>query len=335
MKDLQKLFISELKLIYDGERQLINALGEMAKDASEGDLKAAIQQHHGETKNHIARLDRVFQEIGEAPKRKSCHGIAGIINEGREVLARLPAPIALATIARKAEHYEISSYGSLCTWAEELGLESALQLLEENLSEEKAADEKLAQLAQGSKPERDHLDKLFRMQLREMYDAEHLLAQALSELQFYSVSKLLKTALWFHAKQTDKHYQRLEKAFKALDIQSDRRACKGVEGIIDDAQVFVLEFLGNSALDAAVIAAGQKAEHYEIITYEGLCDAAKVLGEKEVLGQLEDNLADEKQTDKALTLLATTSLNKEALEHDSPKKTEEEAELAKVITHGQ
>jgi ferritin-like metal-binding protein YciE len=242
--------------------------------------------------------------------------------------------VALATALRKAEHFEISTYGSLCTWARELDLENVLQLLEQNMREERAADRELGQLAQASTPEPDHLEKIFHTRLREMYDAEHLLAQALDELEFYSVSKLLRFAFRHHASQTDKHVTRLEKVFKELQMQLDRRRSKGIEGIIDDAQVLVLEFLGNSALDAALIAAGQKAERFEIITYHGLCTAAEVLGEAEVLSLLEQNLSDEQETDKALTLLAISSLNQEALEHDSPKKTQEEAEFAKAITHG-
>ena len=202
-------------------------------------------------------------------------------------------------------------------------------------SEEKQADEKFKGLAASlpSTPA-EELRQLFIFELREMFDAEHLLAQALAELEFYAASKVLKFAFRHHMKQTDKHFARLEKVFKAMDAQVDRRACKGVEGIIDDAQVLVLEFLNNPALDAALMAAGQKAEHYEIAAYCALSSWAKELGENEALALLEKNLSDEKQTDKALTLPASASRNRQAMRHDSPKKSDEEAVLAKAITHG-
>lgn len=152
MNDLQKLFISELRDMYDGEHQLVEALSEMQEKSQSAELKNAFREHLDQTKNHVTRLEKVFQEIGEQQKRKSCKGIEGIIDEAqtvaREFEGNSALDAALITSAQKAEHYEITSYGSLCTWAKELGLDSALNLLKENLSEEKATDEKLAQLAE-------------------------------------------------------------------------------------------------------------------------------------------------------------------------------------------
>ncbi len=178
------------------------------------------------------------------------------------------------------------------------------------------------------------LQNLFLIELRQVYDAEHQLAGALAELEKYATSKMLKLALGHHRKQTENHFKRLEKAFDELGESALRRHCQAVEGIIDEAQVLVMEFLGNPALDAALIAAGQKAEHYEITAYGTLCSWAKELGYDKVLSLLKDNLSEEKMADKALSLLAETACNKGAAKQDSPKRTDEEAEFLKAITHG-
>ncbi len=153
MNDLEKLFVTELKDIYDAEQQLVKALGEMEESAKSTELRSAFHEHLQETRNHVNRLERVFQAIGEEPKRRSCKGIEGIVDEG-ETLAKefeenSALDAALIEAGQKAEHYEITSYGTLCSWAEELGRSQALSLLKENLQEEKAADEKLSMLARG------------------------------------------------------------------------------------------------------------------------------------------------------------------------------------------
>jgi ferritin-like metal-binding protein YciE len=178
------------------------------------------------------------------------------------------------------------------------------------------------------------LEKLFINQLREVYDCEHQLAGALAEMELYAKSKMLKLALAFHCRQTENHFKRLEKAFAHLKQDAQPVACKGIEGIIDEAQVLVEEYMENSALDAALIAAGQKAEHYEISAYRALCNWAEKLNYPEVVELLKDNLSEEEETDAALKLLAKTTINPEALRHDSPKRTDEEAEFLKAITHG-
>lgn len=339
MKDLQKLFISELRDIYDGEQRLVEALPEMEARAGSEGLKQAFQEHLGQTRNHVHRLEEVFQEIGEAPKRKSCAGIHGIVHEGKKAAADFAGSPTLDTVlmaaGQKAEHYEIASYGSLCAWAKRLGQDRALQALKENLKEEKQTSERLTALAEAAPPaDGKDLRRLFNAQLREMNDAEHLLAQGLAELAFYAVSKPLKFAFRHHLKQTDKHFARVEKVFRTAGLNPDRRRCDGIEGILDEAQTAVMEFLGNSALDAALIAEGQKAEHYEMATYEALCSWARELGDTRAVSLLEDNLREEKRTDKALTFLAELSRNRTAARRDSPKKTEEEAAFAKAITHG-
>jgi ferritin-like metal-binding protein YciE len=154
MNDLQKLFISELKDIYDGEQQLVKALSEMQENAVSQELKSAFGEHQEQTRHHVNRLERVFQEIGEEPSSKKCQGLEGIIDEGqlitKEFQDNSALDAALISSGQKAEHYEITTYGTLCSWAQELGYENVVSLLEENLSEEKEADAILSRLAENA-----------------------------------------------------------------------------------------------------------------------------------------------------------------------------------------
>jgi ferritin-like metal-binding protein YciE len=115
-------------------------------------LREAIESHLAETEEQITRLEQVFQSIDEKPKKKHCKGIAGIIDENKETISEnktSPAlDAAIVAAGQKAEHYEIASYGTLCAWAELMGHNEALNLLKENLGEEKAADEKLTEIAE-------------------------------------------------------------------------------------------------------------------------------------------------------------------------------------------
>jgi ferritin-like metal-binding protein YciE len=151
MNDLEKLFLSELKDIYDGEQRLVKALPELADDAESDPLKRAFTEHFEQTKNHVNRLEEVFRAIGQEPRRKTCKGIEGIVDEGemiaKEFEGNTALDAALITAGQKAEHYEITSYGSLCTWAHHLGRDQVASLLEANLKEEKEADQKLTRLA--------------------------------------------------------------------------------------------------------------------------------------------------------------------------------------------
>lgn len=177
------------------------------------------------------------------------------------------------------------------------------------------------------------LERLFIRELREIFDAEHLLVSALAELAYYAQSPLLKFAIKHHKSQTEKHVERVEQVFRCIGQTPDRLPCDGIEGIIDDAQVSVFEFLGNSALDAALIAAAQKAEHYEIVAYGSLCTWAKELGWTDALRLLKENLSDEKATDRKLTLAAEWLRNPKAKRHDSMKRPPEMAEYLKEATH--
>src|SRR5690349_10695566 len=149
---LQDLFHDTLKDIYFAEKKILSALPKMAKAAQSEDLKAAFQKHETETEEHVARLEKVFQEIDETPRGKTCDAIMGIIEEGQEVMKEFKGEPALdaglLAAAQAVEHYEISRYGTLKTWAQELGLEQAVQLLDETLGEEKATDAALTELAE-------------------------------------------------------------------------------------------------------------------------------------------------------------------------------------------
>lgn len=155
MNDLEKLFVSELKDIYDGEQQLVKALGEMEETAQSTELKSAFHTHLEQTRGHVNRLEQVFKQMGESPKRKTCQGLEGIIDEGQTMAEEFDGnsalDAALITAAQKAEHYDITSYGSLCSRAEELNLGGARTLLEENLQEEKETDSKLTVLAESAR----------------------------------------------------------------------------------------------------------------------------------------------------------------------------------------
>jgi ferritin-like metal-binding protein YciE len=149
---LKDLFIEELRDIYHAEGQLVKALPKVAKTANNADLKAAIEQHLEETKGQVNRLERVFETIGEKARGKKCDGMAGLIDEAKEMMEEEAEPDVLdaGIIAgsQKIEHYEIATYGCLCTWAKQLELDEAAELLGQNLEEEKAADAKLTELAE-------------------------------------------------------------------------------------------------------------------------------------------------------------------------------------------
>jgi ferritin-like metal-binding protein YciE len=151
-KNLQGLFHETLKDIYFAEKKIVNALSKMAKAAQLEDLKAAFEKHEAETEKHVERLEEVFQQIDETPRGKTCDAIMGIIEEGQELMKEFKCAPALdaglLAAAQAVEHYEIARYGTLKTWAAELGLDQAVELLETTLAEEKKTDETLTDLAQ-------------------------------------------------------------------------------------------------------------------------------------------------------------------------------------------
>jgi ferritin-like metal-binding protein YciE len=151
-KHLQELFHDTLRDIYFAEKKILSALPKMAKAAQSEDLKAAFEKHETQTEEHVVRLEKVFEEINETPRGKTCDAIMGIIEEGQEIMKEFKGAAALdaglLAAAQAVEHYEIARYGTLKTWATELGHDQAAKLLEQTLSEEKQTDEILTQLAE-------------------------------------------------------------------------------------------------------------------------------------------------------------------------------------------
>jgi ferritin-like metal-binding protein YciE len=150
-KTLQNLFDDTLKDIYYAEKKILSALPKMAKAAESDELRAAFEQHLEETEGQVERLEAVFEEIGARPQGKTCDAIVGIIDEAKEIMSEYKGTPALdaglLAAAQAVEHYEISRYGTLITWADELGLTKASKVLKETLAEEKKTDEALTKLA--------------------------------------------------------------------------------------------------------------------------------------------------------------------------------------------
>jgi ferritin-like metal-binding protein YciE len=151
-KTLDDLFHDTLKDIFFAEKKILTALPKMAKAAQNPDLKAAFEKHEAETEVQIERLEQVFEMIEEAPKGKTCPAIIGIIEEGQEIMKEYKGSPALdaglLSAAQSVEHYEIGRYGTLRTWAEELGLSKAAKLLQTTLEEEEKTDKALTMLAE-------------------------------------------------------------------------------------------------------------------------------------------------------------------------------------------
>ena len=152
LENLKQVYVDELKDAYDFEHQILDALPKMEEAASSPELKRAFQEHRRETENQVRRLEQVFNHLGRDAERKTCKGMKGLIAEGEDfVKARgdgAAIDAALISGAQRVEHYEMAVYGTLRTYARALGHEEQATLLQQNLSEEKAADEKLTGLAE-------------------------------------------------------------------------------------------------------------------------------------------------------------------------------------------
>ena len=152
MKTLRDLFEDELRDIYDAEKQIVKALPRMIKSSTSQELGSALETHLEETRGQVERLEQVFEALDLRPRGKHCDGMAGILEEGKSLLAEDGDEAVLdagyIAAAQRVEHYEITAYGSLMAWAKALGLKDALSLLKQNLEEEKAADQKLSALAE-------------------------------------------------------------------------------------------------------------------------------------------------------------------------------------------
>lgn len=157
-KGLEDLFYEALKDIYYAELKILSALKKMARGAESQELTAAFEKHRDETEGQVERLQQVFEIFGKRAQGKTCPAIDGILEEGQEILEEFQeAPTldaGLVAAAQAVEHYEIARYGTLVTWAGLLGLNDAVQLLQQTLEEEKATDEALTQLGQAGVNER-------------------------------------------------------------------------------------------------------------------------------------------------------------------------------------
>ena len=150
-KTLDNLFYDTLKDIYYAERKIVKSLPKMARGANSSELKAAFEKHREETEGQIERLQQVFEIIGKRAMGKTCDAIEGILAEGDEILEEYAGTDALdaglIAAAQAVEHYEIARYGTLKSWAMQLGKPDVAQLLEQTLVEETKTDEALTQLA--------------------------------------------------------------------------------------------------------------------------------------------------------------------------------------------
>jgi len=152
-KTLDDLFLDTLKDIYYAEKQIVKTLPKMAKAATSPALKAGFEQHLEETEGHVERLEQIFELLGKPARGKTCNAILGIIEEGKSIMDEFKGTVALdaglVSAAQAVEHYEIARYGTLKTWALQLGMKEAAGLLDATLKEEEATDKKLSQLAIG------------------------------------------------------------------------------------------------------------------------------------------------------------------------------------------
>jgi ferritin-like metal-binding protein YciE len=154
IKTLDDLFVHQLRDIYYAEQQLVKALPKMAEKATSPQLRQAFQSHLEETKRHVQKVEQVFQMHGVQAKGVDCPAIDGIIKEANEIIGDVAdketLDAALIAAGQAAEHYEITRYGTLIAWAKQLGRPDCASVLEQNLKDEKAADQKLTALAEGN-----------------------------------------------------------------------------------------------------------------------------------------------------------------------------------------
>ncbi len=152
IRTMDDLFVHQLKDIYYAEKRIVGALPQMIEKATSPELKSAFESHLGETRNHVRRVEQVFQMHGVAPETVDCPAIDGIIEEADEVASDVEdkrvLDAALIAAAQAVEHYEMTRYGTLIAWANALGRSDCGNVLKANLSEEEAADKKLTKIAE-------------------------------------------------------------------------------------------------------------------------------------------------------------------------------------------
>jgi ferritin-like metal-binding protein YciE len=153
-KTLDDLFLDTLKDIYYAEKQILKALPKMAKAATSPELKAGFEKHLDETEGHVERLEQVFELIGKPARGKTCDAILGILEEGKSIMDDFKGTqsldAGLISAAQAVEHYEMARYGTLKSWATQLGMTDAAKLFDATLNEEVAADASLSKVAESS-----------------------------------------------------------------------------------------------------------------------------------------------------------------------------------------
>lgn len=152
LESLHDLYLSELKDLYSAENQIIKALPKVIGKTTSPALRQALESHLEQTRGHVTRLEEVFQMHGEEPKKMKCKGMQGVLDEGEEMLGFDATPdirdAAIISSCQRVEHYEIAAYGSVRTYAEQMGHDRAAAILQQTLDEEKEADEKLTDIAE-------------------------------------------------------------------------------------------------------------------------------------------------------------------------------------------
>lgn len=154
LNNLEDLFVEQLRDLYSAETQILDALPEMVDASTSDELRKAFESHLKETRNQKQRLEKIFESLGEDPEGETCKGMKGLLEEGSEMLEKdgdasvIDAGIIAA--AQRVEHYEISGYGTARTYAERLGHDDAVELIDETLDEESAANEKLTKIAEST-----------------------------------------------------------------------------------------------------------------------------------------------------------------------------------------
>lgn len=152
LETLHDLYLTELRDLYSAENQIVKALPKVIEKTTNPELRQALESHLEETRGHVARLEEVFQMHGEEAKKQKCKGMQGVLDEGEEMLGYDAPPevrdAAIISACQRVEHYEMAAYGSVRTYAEQMGHERAAALLQQTLDEEKEADEKLTDIAE-------------------------------------------------------------------------------------------------------------------------------------------------------------------------------------------
>jgi ferritin-like metal-binding protein YciE len=153
MKTLHDAFVDEIRDVYNAEKQLVKALPKMVRNASDPELRKAFEAHLGETEGHVSTLEAVFEMLGEKARGKQCDGMAGILEEAKSALEEGFDPVTLDAVliaaAQRVEHYEITAYGTLITWAKTMGHADVARSLKQIIAQEESADRKLSALAEG------------------------------------------------------------------------------------------------------------------------------------------------------------------------------------------